>query len=569
MNIGPEPPLGNPRISRVRRRVQFDDVAPAPSETERNALFLSRRFVAHFDGGRSYDVILDKLPIVAIAVDATRVLWAECQFGGHYKSPGNVEDTVQALRRFADFLNQGEQRARIRGLKSLTVADLDGFEAFLRDQYGADNYLPYKRMAALRLFLELADRHCLVNPALAPRLAYVSTGGVGSRWGQPKPREPYSPYIAKQLRDASLKDIEAAVERITVTGPQLAARGNDPNEYGWKAEANVMWAIMRGGLLPLSAMPNNIRVTVTGLTNHGQRHTFVDLIRFAYPDNYDVLSFVTYLALETGLPTESILELRVDCLKNEARGYVDIEYVKRRRGTDTPTTKRVRADGPTSPGAVVKIYLRLSRLTRQLVGAQTAQWLFIGYGRKDIKGGVLRRLTEIKTSLIPFCERHQIIGDDGQRIVRFSPARLRKTHKAQRYLRVNGHLADSADDNTKPVAANHYAKVEALRPLHEAAVAAGLQEALDAALTPIIVDAESERRLDCDPASTAAIHRHHACSGRGDNQWLQRGLARKLPRPRPLSAWRRRHLPEPGLGMSANARTPSSRRPSFPQFWRF
>jgi hypothetical protein len=55
--------------------------------------------------------------------------------------------------------------------------------------------------------------------------------------------------------------------------------------------------------------------------------------------------------------------------------------------------------------------------------------------------------------------------------------------------------------HTAEVAANHYADIPALRPLHEEAVAAGLQDALDAALMPRVVLPEAETRIRGDPTT--------------------------------------------------------------------
>jgi hypothetical protein len=44
----------------------------------------------------------------------------------------------------------------------------------------------------------------------------------------------------------------------------------------------------------------------------------------------DVVAFIILLSLGTGLEVECLRELKADCLKNPAKGFVDIAYFKRR-----------------------------------------------------------------------------------------------------------------------------------------------------------------------------------------------------------------------------------------------
>jgi hypothetical protein len=166
-----------------------------------------------------------------MATDAAKVLWEESQPDGHYKSPGGLQDSISAFKRFSDYLAATKQDGHARSLRDITAVHIDGFEVYLRERHGEGNYLPYRRMVAFRTFLSLAHRHGLVSQDVVPRLAYISTGGCGKRSGRPKPRDPYSPNVAAQIRAACIQDIEAATRRLTIDGPNT-----NPHKEGLSQE---------------------------------------------------------------------------------------------------------------------------------------------------------------------------------------------------------------------------------------------------------------------------------------------------------------------------------------------
>ena len=49
----------------------------------------------------------------------------------------------------------------------------------------------------------------------------------------------------------------------------------------------------------------------------------------------DLAAFLVLLSLETGMEMECLIRLKADCLRNPTKGYVEIEYHKRRaRGSE-------------------------------------------------------------------------------------------------------------------------------------------------------------------------------------------------------------------------------------------
>ncbi|MGQ7394141.1 hypothetical protein ACTGZO_10935, partial [Streptococcus suis] len=79
-----------------------------------------------------------------------------------------------------------------------------------------------------------------------------------------------------------------------------------------------------------------------------------------------------------------------------------------------------------------------------------------------------------------WAERHGLV-DDNQHPLQLDMTRLRKTHKAAWYKRTAGQMRRFAVGHSIEVAADHYADIPALRPIHEATLAAAFADALSAA----------------------------------------------------------------------------------------
>lgn len=491
-----------PGVSLHNRRVRFVEVA-AEAQPDPAPKIAPLRFISTFDGGRKHTVDLRQYPIPGIAKEVARILWTETQPAGRLKSPGSASDAVQAMRRFGEMVVEKQLSHRIRSLSDVTEQHIDDFEGHLYRKYGEASAVPYKRLVPFVSMMKLALSAKLANESIAARLQFASRRGIV---GSNKPREPYSPFVAEQLRRAASLDIQNAISRITEEGRALIERGQNPHEFGWLKPENVVWAIAHQGLYAPSLAPKGKQKHLLAFRAHsGTGLTFRDLIRYVHITLDDTVSFMIYLALETGLPIESIDELEFDCLHNEARGYADLRYIKRRRGTGARQVKRVKVDGHLSPGGLIKILKTLTRRTREQMTVAHQSWLFVGHGRSG--GGshgneVLRRLGPHGDVCTRFCQRHEILGDDGERLKIVTLARLRKTFKAERYVASPG-LASVAGDHTRDVHDRHYANVEALRSVHEQTVADALEQALRVAMEPIVIPT----RLEGDLATSAEVAR--------------------------------------------------------------
>ena len=113
-----------------------------------------------------------------------------------------------------------------------------------------------------------------------------------------------------------------------------------------------------------------------------------------------------------------------------------------------------------------------------------------------------------------FVARHELVGDDGHPL-HLELSRLRKTQKAERYLRTQGQLDDFAVGHTVAVAARHYANIPALRHVHERTIADALQDALESALKmtllPPVMEEAARVRPEAAGLPVSAI-RSRRCS---------------------------------------------------------
>jgi hypothetical protein len=82
---------------------------------------------------------------------------------------------------------------------------------------------------------------------------------------------------------------------------------------------------------------------------------------------------------------------------------------------------------------------------------------------------------------------------------------LRKTHKAVWYRQTGGQLRRFAVGHTVEVAANHYADIPALRPIHEATIAEAMMDAVEDALRPTVLTPEAEAAVLADPPAQAVL----------------------------------------------------------------
>jgi hypothetical protein len=206
----------------------------------------------------------------------------------------------------------------------------------------------------------------------------------------------------------------------------------------------------------------------------------------------DVVPFLVLLSLETGLEIECCKTLIIDCLQNASTGTVEIAYLKRRARGAEHKTIRIRDHGSTTPGGLIR---RLIELTASARRYHPSSSLWVYYRSGALSAGV----RQPKETIDAWISRHGIEDDDGQPL-RLRLSQLRKTHKALWYQKAEGHMARFAVGHSVDIAARHYADIPALRPLHEATIAAAFEDALGAA-APRVITPEQETDWSEDPDS--------------------------------------------------------------------
>lgn len=480
-----------PSVRRPGRRALFPEALPDP-EGEAAAAIASLRFTVTL-ADRSKTIDLTMLAgRKALARTFAGALWRACQVGGPAGSISTAYAYANALKTFWRYLDSaGPHVAR---LSDVNAACIDGFDAWMEESGLHPNYRLHRMSKVLNL-LRLADAaepgH--LPPDASRRLMYTSDRpGVRAR-----PRDAYGDDVAAALRTAARADLAAIIRRFAETDRIPSVEDADRNSALAAAHKAAMAMIDAEGVIG-HRHPLFIRLYALrrehGLPNdrlihdlHGRRHLLAA----------DLVPLIVLISLDTGLEIEAIKDLRADCLKNPAGGYVEIEYCKRRaRGAEWKRL-RVRDGGSSTPGGLLRKVLQWTEPARSRLATDTL-WVHCAWGR------LTPRVLSMKEPAASWTHRHGLRNEQGQPL-RLNLTRLRKTHKAAWYRRAGGQLDRFAVGHTVAVAANHYADIPALRHLHEATIADAMSDALDAALRPCVLSPEEEAAVWADPEQATGL----------------------------------------------------------------
>ncbi len=135
--------------------------------------------------------------------------------GGALGAASTIKQHLQAYRWFFAYLR--EHASSVRGPTDLRPDHLDGYDAAL-EASGRSSLFRHALLAKPIIALRSIDAEHpgLLDPTLRDRLMYTSPGSVG----RSRPRDAYSPFVARQLRDAARADVTAIVRRLCA-GPLL------------------------------------------------------------------------------------------------------------------------------------------------------------------------------------------------------------------------------------------------------------------------------------------------------------------------------------------------------------
>lgn len=449
------------------------------------------RFEIPVEGGKHVVATLDDASRSRLVRALGSALRDSLTAPGVVCTPTKVRTHVDQLRRFLHFLDEaGEAVDRVEAIEPPL---LDRYEVWLkRHTYAGAIYrrhLLARPIALLRLIEEVKPGTLL--PALLPRLTYLSL----DPYKNSRPRDAYSGAIAARIRRAARRQVVEAARRIARDGelpappPDLHPVVRDKYRVLVETIARDGWAASKEPIFDSMRQ----RAIYHGAARRKDLSCAATHARF-YLMAIDVVAFIVLLSLGTGLEIECLRELKSDCLKNPAKGFVDIAYFKRRAYGAEWKVLRVRDGGTTTPGGLIRLALALTaRARRRMQTDELWVWgcvhgLIAGVSR----GNFMARY---------FMRQYNLVDDQG-RALHLELSRLRKTYKAEWYVKTGGQLETFAHGHSVEVAAEHYADIPALRPIHEATIAAAIEDAMaPARREPYVLNPKQEAALRRNPRS--------------------------------------------------------------------
>ncbi|OWV83319.1 hypothetical protein ATY75_26240 [Rhizobium sp. N122] len=489
---------GRPRKGTAVRFAPADGVVlPHASDP---VLGLRFNIEARYGGSVEVDLVGEHPRPFALAFAGA--LRRQSELGGPLGARSTIKQHLQAYLRFFAYLRE---HSTVKTPADLRADDIDGYEDFL----AFVGMTPIHRHTVLaKAILALrsidADQPRLLDEGVRRRLSYTSSQSAG----RSRPRDAYSPFVARQLRDAARGDIARIFRRI---GKPLDEDDNYPNLRRVTDEANAR--IVASGRLS-SADPAFKSLYFMRLRRGLPVSTLAeDLHAGFHLRAMDIPPLLTFLSLETGLEIECCKALTVDCLQNSGPGTIEIAYVKRRARGAEHKHIRVRDGGIGTPGGLIRKLIEATAFTRQFVPSENL-WLYYYTGPTQLRAGI-----EHPHELVDrWTAGHGIVDDNGEPL-RLVLSRLRKTHKALWYLKTEGHMTRFAVGHTPEIAARHYADIPSLRPLHEATIAEAFSEVAAAAGPIVVAPAREDSWRQCDATPEARENRDGILSGEQD-VWL-------------------------------------------------
>jgi hypothetical protein len=396
-----------------------------------------------------------------------------------------VHHRIAHLRRFFVFLDQIS--APVATIDAITPELIDRYEAWLEQDHIGRIYQRHLLSAPITLLRLLADRQPeRLSPATVDRLAFLGHGPCG----RSQPNDAYSGAIAAALKRAARTQILVAAARVAPVDTLPQFTGYDDAAVRARLDA-VLQAIDQHGAIAATDLRYN-RLDSICRRRRSVPTRCADLHARFHLQIIDVIAFIVILSLETGIEIECLNALRADCLKNRSKGSVEVEYCKRRARGSEWKRLRVRDGGSSTPGGLIRLAIRLTARARHHL-ASDRLWCY-----HTTSGLMVLDAQNLNHGLGTFIARYNLV-DDASQPLRLDLRRLRKTYKADHYIRTEGQLEQFVIGHTPNVAANHYADIPALRHLHEQTIADGLSDALDAALKPRLVTPVEETAMRDNP----------------------------------------------------------------------
>jgi hypothetical protein len=471
---------GRPRKGRP---VAFATIAPEPEQPDP---VLGLRFNIEARHGGTVLVDMTALDPRPLAIAFAGALRRSAALGGSMGAASVIKQYVQVYRRFFGWL--GAAAPEVAGISDLRATHIDGFASALEHSgmHPIHRHVTVGKIVNTLRVIEV-DRPDRIAPDLHERLRYT----LATSAGRSTPRDAYSPFVARALRDAAKADIEAMFRRL---GADDRIDEGDPIIAKARADVEAIIA-QRGAILtdqrevralyfmrfrrglPFSTLIDDL---------HGRHHLLAR----------DLPALLVLLTLDTGLEPECLKALTVDCLTNPHAGTVELRYLKRRARGAEHKSMRIRDGGSGTPGGLIRRLIDVTAAARRHL-IDDRLWVYHNAG--GLRVGIGHSTERIDA----WVAQHDIVDDDGKPL-HLVLSRLRKTHKALWYTKTEGHMARFAVGHSREVAARHYADLPSLRHLHEAAVADAFREAITTAM-PTVLSPTAEQALRHAPEQAAPL----------------------------------------------------------------
>lgn len=460
--------------------------APITPERPQPDPVLGLKFTVEARHGGTVLVDMTGLDPRPLAIAFAGALRRSAELGGSIGAASVIKQYVQVYRHFFAWL--GDEALKVAGIGDLRAVHIDGFASALeqRGMGAIHRHITVGKVINTLRAIE-ADRPDWIVPDLHERLRYT----LATSAGRSTPRDAYSPFVARALRDAARADVEAMFRRLG---------SDDRTDEGdlaiTAARADVEAIIARQGFI-VADQPELKSLYFMRMRRNLPTATLIDDLHGRYHMlARDLPALLVLLTLDTGLEPECLKTLTVDCLTNPHAGTVELRYLKRRARGAEHKSMRVRDGGGGTPGGLIRRLIDVTAAARKHLPGDCL-WAYHNVG--GLRAGV----ADLKYQLPVWARRHDIVDDDGKPLHPLL-SRLRKTHKALWYTKTEGHMARFAVGHSREVAARHYADLPSLRPLHEAAVADAFREAVATAM-PTVLPPTAEQALRQAPEQAAPL----------------------------------------------------------------
>lgn len=422
------------------------------------------RFCVNARSGGTAELDFTDLRPRALAIEMAQALRRLSEVGGPLGARSTILAYARTVRVFFRFM--AVEVPTVSSSGQFAARHIDGFEVWLEAEGKSRVHLFTLLSKMIVVFREIdANDPDRVSDDLRKRLRFTSA----RPFERPNPRDAYSPFVARQLRDAARADVAAMLRRLDGCMPEPLATHDDP-AVRQRALA-VHEAVCSRGFLSSKDKATQNLYRALYLGGHKAPSLLHNIHSRFYLTNHDLPPLLTLLSLDTGLEIECVKALKTDCLNSPAAGTVTLSYNKRRAHGLAQKTMRVRDGGPTTPGGLIRAIVTMTQRARRHYPSAALFVFYHACGFHDV-------VRHPKFTLNNWTSRHCIIDDQGKPF-KLLLSRLRKTHKALWYLKTGGHMARFAVGHTTEIAARHYADIPSLRPLHEASIVDGLENAFE------------------------------------------------------------------------------------------